>query len=107
MTPSGDARPVDNACRFGRFHDHLQTRFDITRWGKTTFIANQGRIATKLFLDDLFQIVKDFTTNNHGLGKVGGARGNDKKLLKGEAIAGMFSTVNDIKALCDDTRVKI
>jgi hypothetical protein len=68
-------------------------------WGKAAFIANQCRIATKLFLDNLFQIVKDFTTNNHGLGKVGRTGGNDKKLLKGETIASVFSTVNDIKAL--------
>ena len=92
-----DGNLIGVSSSFGSFHNHLQARFHVARRSETSFISNKGGISSEFGLDDFFEVVKDFASDNHGFGKVGSACGNDKEFLKGEFVSGVFSSVNDVE----------
>mmetsp|Transcript_9809 Transcript_9809/g.18797 ORF Transcript_9809/g.18797 Transcript_9809/m.18797 type:complete len:327 (+) Transcript_9809:301-1281(+) len=93
-----DRNLVEVSSSFSGFHNHLQTRFDIAGRSKSTFVTDEGSIATKLGLDDLLEVVENFASNDHGLGKVSSSSRNHKEFLEWKLVTGVLATVDDIEA---------
>lgn len=74
------------------------TKLHVPWRSETTFITNQGSITAKLALDNLLEVVEDFTSDDHALGKVSSASRNDKELLERQLVASMLSTVDNVEA---------
>lgn len=66
---------------------------------ESTFIAHIGGIFAILLLNDILQIVINFSTNAHGLFEVAGTDRQDHELLHSQLVAGVGATVDNIEGL--------
>lgn len=65
--------------------------------GETTFITNVSGIKTVFLLDDALESVIDFSTNLHGMSEAAGTSGENHKLLEGELITSVFTTIDNVE----------
>ncbi|GFE53405.1 phosphopyruvate hydratase, putative [Babesia ovis] len=73
----------------------LLSRLDVG--GKTTFITDIGGILTVLGVDDLLEVVVDFTTHADGFLEGGSTNGKDHEFLHGQAVASVGATVDNVE----------
>mmetsp|Transcript_35776 Transcript_35776/g.82841 ORF Transcript_35776/g.82841 Transcript_35776/m.82841 type:complete len:509 (-) Transcript_35776:20-1546(-) len=79
-------------------HAHGEARVDVAGRCEATLIADEGRVTTKLPLDDSLEVMEDLTSHAHRLTERLRTSRNHEELLERELVARVLATVNDIEA---------
>lgn len=75
--------------------------------GKAAFISHIGGILAILVLDDALERVVDLRPKLHGITKALGTHGKDHKLLHGQLVASVRTTVDDIQSLGEAEKYRL
>ncbi len=70
---------------------------------EATFIAHIGGIFAVLLLNDILQVVINFSTNAHGLFEVACTDRQDHELLHGQLVSGVGAAVDNVEGLWKQT----
>lgn len=67
--------------------------------GEAALISYISGVLAIFLLDDILQVVVDFSTNTHGLLEAAGSYRQDHELLHGQLVACVGAAIDDIESL--------